>query len=128
MTFDFKIIKNAPFLIKNKKIIPIKVYHYNLAVFGFRTGDFAYITDAKTVPNEEIDKLKDLEVLVVNALRKETHISHFNLEEALAFIELVKPKKAYLTHISHYFGKHEEEQAQLPDNVLIAYDGLKIEL
>ena len=126
LTFDFKMIKNAPFLIKNKEIIPIQVYHYKLAVFGFRTDDFAYITDAKTVPNEEIDKLQDLEVLVVNALRKEPHISHFNLEEALTFIELVKPKKAYLTHISHHLGFHDEVQKTLPKNVFLAYDELKI--
>ena len=102
------------------------MYHYKLAVFGFRTDDFAYITDAKTVPDEEIDKLQDLEVLVVNALRKEPHISHFNLEEALAFIELVKPKKAYLTHISHHLGFHDEVQKTLPKNVFLAYDELKI--
>jgi phosphoribosyl 1,2-cyclic phosphate phosphodiesterase len=82
----------------------------------------------KTVEDEEIKKLDNLEVLVVNALREEPHMSHFNLEEALAFIENVKPKRAYLTHISHHLGFHEEVQQKLPKNVFLAYDNLQINI
>lgn len=108
-------------------VMPIEVMHYFMPVLGFRIGDFAYITDAKTVEAKEIEKLKGLKVLIVNALRREPHISHFNLEEALAFIDQVKPEKAYLTHISHLFGTHEEIESELPENVFAAYDGLKFE-
>lgn len=111
----------------NTPILPVRVWHYKMEVFGFRIGDFAYVTDAKTVDAEEIQKLKGVEVLIVNALRKEPHISHFNLEEALEFIDAVQPKKAYLTHISHMFGTHEEIELQLPENVFVAYDGLKFD-
>jgi phosphoribosyl 1,2-cyclic phosphate phosphodiesterase len=100
--------------------------HYKMEVFGFRIGDFAYITDAKTVANEEIEKLKGVKVLIVNALRKEPHISHFNLEEALTFIEHIAPAKAYLTHISHVFGTHEEIESELPDHVHVTFDGMEL--
>lgn len=115
-------------LSKNISVTPIRVMHYLLEVYGFRLGSFAYITDAKTVEQQEIDKLQGLEILVVNCLRKEDHISHFNLEEALRFIEQVKPKKAYLTHISHLLGTHEEVERELPGNVGVAFDGQRFEL
>ena len=126
LTLDVHPISNRPFLIQNKKITPIEVFHHKLPVFGFRIENFAYITDAKTVPDQEIEKLNGLDVLVINALRKESHISHFNLEEALAFVERVGPKKAYLTHISHHMGFHEEVQANLPKHVFLAYDELEL--
>ncbi|MDG1331925.1 MAG: MBL fold metallo-hydrolase [Crocinitomicaceae bacterium] len=110
------------------EIIPIEVMHYKMPVLGFRIGNFTYITDAKTVSQEERKKIYGSEILVVNALRISEHISHFNLEEALAFIEDMKPKKAYLTHISHLFGTHEDISAMLPPNVYAAYDGLTFEL
>lgn len=110
------------------EVVPIQVMHYKMPVLGFRIGDFTYITDAKTISKEEKAKISGSEILVVNALRKEEHISHFNLEEALAFIAEMKPKKAYLTHISHLFGTHEEILALLPPNVYPAYDGLTFEL
>lgn len=120
-------IENKPFKVSGDiPIVPVEVMHYFMPVFGFRIGDFAYITDAKTVAPEEVEKLKGVKVLIVNALRKEPHISHFNLEEALAFINEVKPEKAYLTHISHLFGTHEEIEQELPENVFAAYDGLKL--
>lgn len=120
-------IENKPFKVSGDiPIVPVEVMHYFMPVFGFRIGDFAYITDAKTVAPEEVEKLKGVKVLIVNALRKEPHISHFNLEEALAFINEVKPEKAYLTHISHMFGTHEEIEQELPENVYAAYDGLKL--
>ncbi len=106
----------------------LEVMHYKLPVLAFRFNQFGYVTDAKTISKEEADKLKGVEVLVVNALRKEEHISHFNLQKALDFIAYVKPKKAYLTHISHLMGKHKTVTSELPENVELAYDGLKIEL
>lgn len=117
---------NMTFQIGDKKVIPINVMHGALQVFGYRIDDFAYLTDVKTVAETEIQKLKNLKVLVVNALRIEPHQTHFNLEEALAFINFIKPEKAYLTHISHIFGFHDEIQKMLPPNVFIAYDNLEI--
>ena len=108
--------------------MPIEGYHYKLQVFGFRFLNFAYLTDMKTIADEELSKLKNLDVLVLNALREEEHISHFNLVEALAVIEQLKPKRAYLTHISHLLGFHDDVQQNLPENVYLAYDGLEIEL
>lgn len=120
--------KTRSFRIANKQVIPIEVLHNRLPVLGFRIDGFTYITDAKTVAPEELAKIKGTKVLVVNALRQEPHYSHFNLEEALAFIALVNPERAYLTHISHLLGFHEEVQNQLPENVFLAYDGLEIEI
>lgn len=118
-------IDSNPFLLEDElEIIPIEVMHHKMPVLGFRIGDFTYITDAKTVSEDEKKKIVGSKVLIVNALRTQEHISHFNLEEALAFIAEVKPEKAYLTHISHLFGTHEEIQAMLPENVFPAYDGL----
>jgi phosphoribosyl 1,2-cyclic phosphate phosphodiesterase len=128
LTLDVHTIENISFFIGDQEIIPVEVYHHKLPVFGFRIGDFAYITDAKTIADKEIKKLKNLEVLVINALRLEPHLSHFNLEEALAFIDRVKPKKAYLTHISHHMGFHDDVQKTLPENVFLAYDELNISL
>ncbi len=123
-----EVVNNEPFQIGNKVAIPINVMHGNLQVFGYRIDDFAYLTDVKTIDDIEILKLKNLKVLVINALREEHHFSHLNLEEALALIELVQPKKTYLTHISHVFGFHEEVQKKLPENVFLAYDNLEITL
>ena len=123
-----EIVNNEPFFIGNKLVIPVDVLHGNLQVFGYRIDDFAYLTDVKTIEDVEIEKLKNLKVLVVNALREEHHFSHFNLQEALDFIALVKPEKAYLTHISHILGFHEEVQKRLPENVFLAYDNLEITL
>jgi phosphoribosyl 1,2-cyclic phosphate phosphodiesterase len=122
------IIENKPFQIDGKEVIPIEGFHFKLQVFGFRFVDFAYLTDMKTVSDEEVKKLQGLEVLVVNALREQPHISHFNLEEALEFIEKVNPKRAYLTHISHHLGFHDEVSEKLPDNVFLAYDNLQISI
>ena len=121
-------IKNEPFLLKNLEVIPVNGKHDKLQVFGFKFGDFAYLTDMKTVKSEEVEKIKNVKVLVVNALRIEPHPSHFNLEEALQFIAEVNPETAYLTHISHLLGFHEAIQKKLPKNVFLAYDGLEINL
>ncbi|MEK8179820.1 MBL fold metallo-hydrolase [Flavobacterium buctense] len=122
----FEVKKNVAFKIGSSQVIPINVNHGNLQVFGYRIQDFVYLTDVKTIDTAEIEKLKGAKVLVVNALREEPHHSHFNLQEALDFIHLVKPEKAYLTHISHLLGFHEEVQKKLPPNVFLAYDNLKI--
>jgi len=121
-------ITDAPFFLNDMKVIPINVDHNGLQVYGFRFNDFVYITDAKTVTDAEIEKLKNVKVLVINALRHKPHQSHFNLEEALNFIQLVNPEKAYLTHISHLLGFHDEVQQSLPENVYLAYDNLEITL
>ena len=121
-------IKNEPFVVEGIDFQPVQLMHYKLPVFGFRIGDFAYCTDVNYIADEEKEKLKGLDVLVLTALRKEEHISHFNLEQALALIKELKPKQAYLTHISHYLGLHNEVSKELPDNVELSYDGLKIEV
>ncbi len=126
-TVDPIVVKNGEiFIIGGKEIIPINVYHGSLQVFGYRIENFAYLTDVKTIEKEEIEKLRGLEVLVVNALREEPHKMHFNLAEALDFIKLIKPKKTYLTHISHHFGFHADVEKKLPENVYLAYDNLEI--
>jgi phosphoribosyl 1,2-cyclic phosphate phosphodiesterase len=119
---------NQNFQIGNKSIIPVNGMHGNLQVFGYRIDDFAYLTDIKTIDDDEIFKLSNLKVLVINALREEAHQSHFNLQEALDFITLVNPEKAYLTHVSHLFGFYDDIQARLPKNVFLAYDSLEITL
>lgn len=119
-------IDETPFNIDGIEIIPIRGMHYKLPVLGFRIGDFAYLTDMKTIPETELEKLKGLKVLVINALRKEEHISHMNLGQALDVIKRVQPEKAYLTHISHLLGLHKEVSQELPENSAIAYDGLEL--
>lgn len=121
-------IKNKAFKLKNKTVLPVKGMHDKLQVFGFKFDDFAYLTDMKTVEDKEVNKIIGVKVLVVNALRIEPHQSHFNLKEALHFIEKVKPQRAYLTHISHLLGFHDDVQKILPENVFLAYDGLQINL
>jgi phosphoribosyl 1,2-cyclic phosphate phosphodiesterase len=126
-SLHLNIIQNMPFrLIDGPVLTPIEVMHYRMPVFGYRIGDFTYITDAKTISAKEIDKVKGTKILVVNALHQSEHLSHFNLTEALNFIDLIKPERAYLTHISHLFGTHKEIEKLLPENVFPAYDGLEI--
>lgn len=120
------VIENKTFYFQDLEIIPIDFRHNRLQVFGFRMEDFAYLTDLKSIEEEEIEKLVGLKVLVINALRIKAHHSHLNLEEALEFIARVKPERAYLTHISHLLGFHEEVEKNLPKNVFLAYDNLKI--
>jgi len=118
--------KTAVFSLGNKKMIPVEVMHHKILVMGYRIDNFAYLTDVKTIAPEEKNKLKNLDVLVVNALRIEPHPSHLNLEEALALIKELKPNRAYLTHISHLLGFHAEVEKSLPENVFLAYDNLEI--
>ena len=117
---------NRPFKIGNLMAIPIEAQHNRLQVFGFRIKDFVYLTDVKSIEKEELDKIKGVRTLVVNALRIEPHHSHFNLAEALEFIRSVGPETAYLTHISHLMGFHGEVEKQLPPNIHLAYDNLII--
>ncbi|MCZ8298454.1 MAG: MBL fold metallo-hydrolase [Flavobacterium sp.] len=119
---------DAPFSIGGVTIQPIRVWHGDLPVLGFRIGDFAYLTDVKTIETAELDKLKGLKVLVVNALREAPHDTHFNLQEALDFVNLVQPEQAYLTHISHHMGFHAEREKTLPSSVFLAYDNLVLTL
>ncbi len=126
--FNLNLINDDIIRIGSTEITPIPLQHHKLEVKGFRINNLTYITDANHIPKESWKLIDGTEILIINALRKEKHISHFNLEEALEIISIIKPKKAYLTHISHLMGLHNEECLTLPDNVEIAYDGLKIEL
>ena len=121
-------IPDGTFHIAGIPILPIEVMHYMLPVLGYRIGDLTYITDAKTIAPEEKEKAMNSDVLVLNALRKDPHISHLNLDEALGLIAELRPARAYLTHISHLLGAHAEVSAELPPNVHLAYDGLVVEL
>lgn len=119
-------ITNKPFNVGETTFTPIQVMHYRLPVFGYRIGDFTYITDANQIDDEEIEKIKGTKTLVLNALQKTHHISHFTLDQAVALVQEIKPERAYFTHISHKLGLHSEIEANLPDSIYLAYDGLKI--
>lgn len=125
---NMHLIQNKELGIEGTKIIPIRAYHYKLPVFGFRIGNFAYLTDVKSIPEKEIHKLRDLDVLILTALRKRNHLSHMNLGEAIDLVNKVRPKTTYLTHLSHAFGLHAKEESLLPKHIRIAYDGLSFEL
>ncbi len=126
--FNLHPIDLEPIDIGQLHIIPIKIMHYKMEIRGFRIDNFAYITDAKYIPPEEMDKLHNLDVLIINALRRKIHYSHFNLQEALDTIDKLKPKKAYLTHMGHNIGLHQDLLKELPQNIEPAYDGLVINL
>jgi phosphoribosyl 1,2-cyclic phosphate phosphodiesterase len=119
-------IMGFPFSVKGVEIIPVRVRHMHLEIYGFRIGNFAYITDANYVPEESKEKLIGVKCLVINALRKEKHISHFSLREALDFIREISPKKAYLTHVSHQIGLYKNVEKELPPGIMLSYDGLNI--
>ncbi|HTX87967.1 MAG TPA: MBL fold metallo-hydrolase [Bacteroidales bacterium] len=122
-------IRNQPFEAAGLEIIPVKARHYNNHfVFGFRIGEFTYITDAVEISRKEMNKIAGSKVIVINALRKKKHYSHFNLGEALAILRELKPEKGFLTHISHQLGKYAEVTQELPPGVMLAYDGLKLDL
>lgn len=128
-SFDMHIINpDEPFYIGDIKIIPLPVMHYKLSILGFRINNLAYITDARYISDETINLLKGIDTLVINALRHDVHLSHFNLKQALEVINIVNPRISYLTHLCHQMGFHEEEERKLPKNVKIAYDGLKISI
>ena len=125
---ELRTIEDRTFEVDGLAVVPIQVYHNTLPIWGFRIGELTYITDAKVIPEMEIAKMRGTTVLIVNALRKESHPAHFSLEEALAFAKKVNAEVTYLTHISHQMGLHEEVSKALPDNVHLAYDGLQFSL
>tara|TARA_B110000444_G_C18811334_1_gene582742 strand:+ start:769 stop:1536 length:768 start_codon:yes stop_codon:yes gene_type:complete len=117
------IIGNKPFNIRDTIIKPIQVLHYKLPVLGFRINNFIYLTDVSEISEKEKEKMKGADLIILDALRKKEHLSHFNLSQALALLEELKPKQALLTHISHYMGLHDDINDELPDHVNLAYDG-----
>jgi phosphoribosyl 1,2-cyclic phosphate phosphodiesterase len=124
---NFHIISENEFDLMGIHIVPIRVMHYHLPILGFRIHDFTYITDANFISKDEIQKIKGTKHLILTGLRKQKHISHFALSESLKLIEELNPERGYITHISHQLGLHKEIQNELPSNVILAYDGLKIE-
>jgi len=124
----FRISKDHPFVVAGVEFIPVQVFHGKMPVLGFRTGDFAYVTDIKTISDVEMKKLEGLSVLVLSALHKREHHSHINLEQALSLIEKLRPQRTYLTHISHTMGLQAEVGRTLPKGVFMGFDGLEIEV
>lgn len=125
---DLYTVRDEPFVVKEIMFTPIEVMHYKLPVKAYRIKDFTYITDANFISPEEKEKIRGSKIIVLNALRREEHISHYTLDEAVSLLRDLKPKKAYLTHISHQMGLHAEVSRELPDFIKIAYDGLEIEI
>ncbi len=115
-------VENNPFYIKNLEVTPIEVQHGKLTILGYKFKNMAYLTDVKTITAKEKEKLKDLDILIINAIRFKAHHSHLNMEEALSLVKELKPKKTYFTHISHHLGFHAEVEKNLPKNVFLAYD------
>lgn len=116
-----------PFMINGVLIKPIRVMHYKLPIVGYRIGNWAYITDASSIPEDSMNELHGLDILIINGLRWSEHIAHFSVDESLEIIKRLNPKRAYLTHISHELGLHSKAQKRLPEGVFVAYDGLVIE-
>ena len=125
---ELNTINLDPFTIGDVPVIPIEVWHMKMPVYGFRMGSFTYITDANRIDEEEKEKIRGSEVLVLNALRKEKHISHYTLDEAVALVHELEVPTSYFTHISHQLGRHEEIESRLPPGMHLGYDGLKIEM
>ncbi len=117
-----------PFSVGNVEVVPVRVFHRKLPVYGFRMGNLAYITDADSIPDKSLSLLKGVDLLVINALRKEKHISHFNLDGALEISRLLLPRHTYLTHIGHHMGRYINVSPELPEDVSLAYDGLTLYL
>ncbi len=121
------ILPDKPFEVKGVEVTPILGQHYLMPVLGFRIGGIAYLTDFNAISEEEIEKIRNVDILVINALRREHHISHFTLDEALHVSYLVHPRQTYLTHVSHQMGRQTQIETELPDNTFFAYDGLVVE-
>lgn len=121
-------ITDSNFIVGDIPVQPVNVWHLNMPVLGFRLGDFTYITDANRIDDDEKQKITGSKVIVVNALRKEKHISHFTLSEAISLVQELKIPQAYFTHISHQLGLHEEISAELPPGIALAYDGLQFDV
>lgn len=126
-SFDLHFIKDN-FEVENTLITPINIIHSKLPILGFKLKNLAYITDASAIPEKELEKVKKLDILIINCLRKEKpHHSHFILPDILDLVEKLKPKQTYLTHMSHLIGFHDETEKELPNHIHLAYDGLEIE-
>lgn len=125
---DIFTINEQPFEIFGIKIIPIRAMHHNMPVLGFRIDDFTYLTDAGSIKDTEIEKIKGSSIFIINGIQWEKHYSHFNVEEAIDVIKKVHPKQAFLTHISHHLGPHAEAEGKLPSGVHIAYDGMVLNI
>lgn len=125
---ELHIVENKEFIVQDIPIIPIKMLHDKMEVFGFRVHDITYITDANFISEEEIKKIEGSKIIVINALRKSRHVSHFSLQEAVDIIERFKPEKAFITHTSHFIGLHAEVNDSLPSYIRMAYDGLEVEV
>jgi phosphoribosyl 1,2-cyclic phosphate phosphodiesterase len=123
-----EIVQDKPFEVEGVSIMPLPVRHMKMNVHGFRIGNFSYITDANEIPAQTLEMLKGTHILVLNALQREKHISHFNLEEAIAMAEKIGAPHTYFTHISHKLGLHKAVEKELPDNIRLAYDGLSLTL
>jgi phosphoribosyl 1,2-cyclic phosphate phosphodiesterase len=121
-------IYNQEFEVAGIKLLPVEVMHYRIPVFGFRIGDFTYITDANYISEEEKKKVRGSKIIVLNALRRDKHVSHYTLDEAIAVLMDLNPGKGYLTHVSHQLGLHEEVNKELPENISCAFDGLVLEV
>ncbi|MGV3594237.1 MAG: MBL fold metallo-hydrolase, partial [Sediminibacterium sp.] len=119
-------IDEHPFFVGDIPVLPIEVWHYKMPVFGFRFGDFTYITDANRIEASEKEKIRGSKILVLNALRKENHLSHFTLDEAVALAQELAVPQVYFTHISHQLGLHEQINKELPSHIQLAYDGLQV--
>lgn len=123
-----RISKNVPFQIGDKKAFPVEAWHEKVPVLGFRVDDFVYLTDVKHIEDDQIDQIRGVKILVINALRIKKHQSHLNLEEALEMVKIIKPETAYFTHISHLLGFHAAVESELPKGVHLAYDNLELNL
>lgn len=119
-------IDEHPFFVGDIPVLPIEVWHYKMPVFGFRFGDFTYITDANRIEASEKEKIRGSKILVLNALRKENHLSHFTLDEAVALAQELAVPQVYFTHISHQLGLHQQINKELPSHIQLAYDGLQV--
>jgi phosphoribosyl 1,2-cyclic phosphate phosphodiesterase len=121
-------IDDTPFIIGDVPVQPITVWHHKMPVYAYRFGDFTYITDANRIDDHEKEKIKGSKIMVVNALRREDHISHFTLQQAIALAQELNVPETYLTHISHQLGRHEEEEKLLPPGIHLAWDGLQLHI
>lgn len=125
---NLNLIENFAFKISGIEILPISALHLKNAVFGYRIGNFSYLTDVKKISENEKNKMRGSEIITISGLRKEEHISHFNLADAVELLQELKPSKGYITHISHLMGNYKEVEAELPPNIHLAYDGLSMEI
>ncbi|WP_106827935.1 MBL fold metallo-hydrolase [Parabacteroides pacaensis] len=123
-----EITAGTPFMVAGVKIIPIRVMHGRLPILGFRIGNFAYLTDLKTLPEEEFIKLQHLKVLVIDALRKEEHPTHASVDEAMQLVNRLHPDESYFIHMSHKIGLHAIVDKELPAHVHYSYDGLIVDI